>query len=190
MKQNLKSRGAIALALGALFAAGGAIAAPTEHTEAELIQAAHDALATFKKEDPSLEQKIQSAAGYAVMPRLGKGAFILGAGGGAGVMFQDGKPTGKITTTHVSIGLQAGGQSYAELLLFEDQAAIDRFKKGESHMRASASAVLAQAGASARASYQDGMQVFVSSEGGLMHDLSIGGQTFKFEPFTTQAPGT
>jgi lipid-binding SYLF domain-containing protein len=188
MKHNMKVRGALALALGALVAAASAWAA--ESKEQQLMSMAQSSIESFKKEDPGLEQQFQTSAGYAVFPKIGKGAFILGAGGGAGVLYEKGKPVGTLSLTHVSVGLQAGGQSYSELMFFKDEASLARFKKGDSALGASASAVAAEAGASSRAKYQDGVEVFVSSEKGLMHDLSVGGQTFKFEPFTNKAPGT
>jgi lipid-binding SYLF domain-containing protein len=189
MKHLMKNQRLLTLALGAIVAVAGAWAAEPESAN-ELMTASEQAVATFKKEDPGLEQTLANAAGYAIFPRLGKGGFIVGGGGGVGVLYVNGEPAGKVTSQHMSIGLQAGGQSHSELVVLENQQAVDRFKQGKSKLTAQASAVAASAGASTRAVWRDGMKVFVTGEQGLMHDLSVGGQTFTFQPFMRHAPGT
>lgn len=185
MKQNL-NRAALALALGTLIVTASAWAA-NEEKHADLIKASQDTIAMFKQEDPGLEKQLTSSAGYAVFPNIGSGGMIVGGGGGEGVLFEKGQPVGRLTLTKLTVGLTAGGKSHSELIFFENQAALDRFKHGKSQLGASASAVAAEAGASAHAKYQDGVEIFISNEKGLMHELSVGGQTFKFEPFAKGA---
>jgi lipid-binding SYLF domain-containing protein len=189
MKHLMKNQRLLTLALGAVVAAASVWAAEPKDVN-ELMQASDQAMATFKKEDPSLEEALTNAAGYAIFPKLGKGGFIVGGGGGVGVLYVNGEPVGKVTSQHMSIGLQAGGQSHSELILLENPQALEKFKQGKSKLTAQASAVAASAGASARGVWQDGMKVLVTGEQGLMHDLSVGGQTFTFQPFTHHAPGT
>jgi lipid-binding SYLF domain-containing protein len=84
--------------------------------------------------------------------------------------------------TQATVGLQAGGQAYSQLILFENKAALDRFTKSEWAMSAQATAVAAASGAGATAKYKEGVMVFVTGQEGLMAEASIGGQKFKFEP--------
>jgi lipid-binding SYLF domain-containing protein len=82
--------------------------------------------------------------------------------------------------TQVTIGFQAGGQSYSEVVFFENKEAFDRFKENKIEMSAQVSAVAAASGASLNAKYVDGVMVFTRTKGGLMYEASVGGQQFKF----------
>jgi lipid-binding SYLF domain-containing protein len=185
MNTNLKTMGLTA-ALSALTtqekggAQASALSADSQKT-----------LATFKQKDPSLTDKLNKVAGYAVFPKISKGAFVVGGAGGEGILYEKGKPVGKLTMTNMSVGLQAGGQTYSQLMLFQDQTALNKFKQEKASLSANASGVAAKAGGSAEAKFQDGVAVFITSETGVMGELSVGGQNFKFEPYAgMKAPGT
>ena len=83
--------------------------------------------------------------------------------------------------SQLSIGLQAGGQAYREVIFFESKKELDRFKNSQFEFSAQASAVAAKSGASANAKYTNGVMVFTMQKGGLMYEASIGGQEFKFK---------
>src|SRR6478736_1948282 len=59
--------------------------------------------------------------GYAVFPTIGKGGFIVGAAHGSGRVFEKGVYVGDSSVTLVSVGLQAGGEAYSEIIFFEDK---------------------------------------------------------------------
>lgn len=150
---------------------------------------AKDSLDKFVRADPGLRQKLDGAVGYAILPNVAKGAVGIGGAGGKGVLFENGRATGKVTLSQVTVGLQLGGQTYSELILFQDQSALDHFKRGEFTMSAQMSAVAATAGASATARSINGVQVFTITKGGLMYEASIGGQRFTFTPYTSESVG-
>ena len=81
-----------------------------------------------------------------------------------------------------SIGAQLGGQTYSEIIFFENATTLNDFKKSNFTLAAQASAVALSAGAAANASYQDGVAVFTASKTGLMYEASVGGQKFTFHP--------
>jgi lipid-binding SYLF domain-containing protein len=83
----------------------------------------------------------------------------------------------------VSVGFQFGGQAYREVIFFENQAAVDRFKQDKIEFDAQASAVAATVGASGNVKYRDGVMIFTQEKGGLMYEASVGGQKFKYTPF-------
>jgi lipid-binding SYLF domain-containing protein len=168
----------VALVLGAVAIAGTSWAAD----EGALIDQAKATIATFQKADPTMTQQFKTAAGWAVFPAIAKGAFVVGGAGGDGILFERGKPLGKVNMSQATVGLQAGGQKYSQIIFFADQAALDRFKQGQASFSANVSAVAATAGASARAKYQEGVAVFVTGERGLMGEMSVGGQKFKYQP--------
>jgi lipid-binding SYLF domain-containing protein len=84
--------------------------------------------------------------------------------------------------TQATIGLQAGGQKYAQFIFFKDDVALGHFKRGNFELGAQASAVAVTYGASADASYDKGVAIFTHIAGGLMFEGSVGGQHFKYEP--------
>jgi lipid-binding SYLF domain-containing protein len=85
--------------------------------------------------------------------------------------------------SQVTIGFQAGGQKYAEIIFFETAEDYDDFLSGNYEFAAQVSAVALASGASADAAYKNGILVFTMSIGGLMYEASLGGQKFKITPF-------
>jgi lipid-binding SYLF domain-containing protein len=150
---------------------------------------------------PQVAPYFDSAYGYAVWKRIGRGGFGIGGATGRGQVYLDGKVTGFSRLVDVTIGLQAGGQAYRQVVFFENRAAYDRFTGGEFEFDASASAVAVTASAQASAGtrgtqataggggpgtgvgggYQNGLQVFTIAEGGLMYQATIGGQSYNFK---------
>ena len=159
-------------------------------------------IATFKK-SPQVQPFFKSAYGYAVFPTVGKGGLGIGGAHGKGQVYRKGKVTGKTSLTKVTIGLQAGGQAFSEIIFFQDKRAYDEFTSGNFEFDAAASAVAITAGAQAQAGtggktagasagpatgaqakvkYSGGMAIFVHAKGGLMYEAAIGGQKFSFKP--------
>jgi len=140
------------------------------------------------------------AYGYAVFPTVGKGALGIGGARGKGRVYAQGKHVGDTTLTQVSIGFQAGGQAYSQIVFFEDERAFREFTSGEFGFGAGVSAVAITAAASATASttgnsagisggkkdatttgeYFKGMAVFTIAKGGLMYEAALAGQKFSF----------
>jgi lipid-binding SYLF domain-containing protein len=118
-----------------------------------------------------------------VFPSVGKGAIGVGGAHGSGELIVGGKAIGKCTLTQVTVGFQLGGQSYSEVIFFEQQNTIEGFKNGDFSFAAQASAVAVTAGASANAAYRNGVAVFTRAKGGLMYEASIGGQKFSFDAY-------
>ena len=118
-----------------------------------------------------------------IFPKIGKGAVVVGGAGGKGIMFRNGNPHGEATMSQVTIGFQAGGQAYSEVIFFKNKASFDDFTESKYEFAAQVSAVAAIAGASADAAYKDGIAVFTLAIGGLMYEASVGGQKFKYKAF-------
>ena len=146
-------------------------------------ETSRETLADFLETDPALETLVNDAFGYAVFPKVGKGGIGIGGAHGKGVVFEQDEPIGGVTVVQVNIGFQLGGQSYAELILFENEDVFTDFIENGFTLSAQASAVALQSGASANAKYKDGVLVITKAHGGLMYEASIGGQKFTFKPF-------
>lgn len=160
-----------------------------------------DTIAVFRKSGQSAAF-FNSSYGYAVFPTIGKGAFGIGAAYGTGHVYTGGNYVGDSTLTQLSIGFQAGGQAYSQIVFFENKAAFDLFTSGNFEFGAGASAVAITAAASAGAgttgasagasvgqqeattagNYYKGMAVFTIAKGGLMFEAAIGGQKFTYKP--------
>jgi lipid-binding SYLF domain-containing protein len=148
-----------------------------------LTEEVSEAVARYVKADPSLQKEMAAAAGYAVFPGVGKGGMGIGGAHGTGQVLAKGKVLARTTLTQVTIGLQLGGQKYAELILFENQEALDQFLSGAFTMAAQASAVAAASGAAANAKYSHGVKVITMATGGLMYEASVGGQKFNVDRY-------
>ena len=161
----------------------GMTAAEAHQYELEtLTKEAEVVIARIKKVDPSMNKFFDESAGYAVFPTIAKGGFGIGGLMGDGVVYVDGKVIGTTNVKAGSIGFQLGGQTFSELIFFEDEDALEHFKKGNAEFDATASAVAASAGAAAKAKYANGTAIFITGEKGLMAEASIGGQGFSFKP--------
>ena len=151
--------------------------------DAALVSDARATIATFRKKDANTEKFFSSAAGYVVFPTIAKGGFVVGGAGGDGVLFVGGHPVGKSSMGQASVGFQLGGQTYSEIIFFENASTLSEFRKGNFALAAQASAVALSAGAAALANYENGVAVFTRGKGGLMFEASVGGQKFSFEPY-------
>ena len=161
----------------------------------------HDTVELFRNAGQS-GTFFQSCYGYAVFPTIGKGGLIVGGAHGDGRVYLQGKYVGDISMTQVSVGLQAGGQAYSQIIFFEDKRAFEEFTNGNFEFGADANAVAITAaggasagttGANAGASggmkdavtagkYYRGFAVFTIVKGGAMFEASLAGQKFKYTP--------
>jgi hypothetical protein len=111
---------------------------------------------------------------------VAKGGIGIGGAHGKGIVILGDKTIGDTSLSQFTIGLQLGGQVYAEFIMFKDVTALGNFQRGNFEMGAQLSAVALTAGASLDAAYDDGVAVFTVAEGGLMFEASVGGQKFKY----------
>ena len=167
------------------------------------VQDYSETIEDFKKID-AVAPFFENAYGYAVFPTVGKGGLGVGASHGKGQVYQGGKVIGFTSTTDISIGFQAGGQAYSQIIFFQNADALNDFTGGNFEFDASASAIAVQAtaeasagtegtGASAsgsktagkataNADYQTGMVVFTMAKGGVMYAATIAGQKYTYRP--------
>ena len=160
-----------------------------------------DTVALFKQASET-HAFFDSAYGYAVFPTVGKGGLVVGAAHGRGRAYVHGLYVGDVSLTQLSIGAQAGGQAYSQIVFFENQGAFDEFAKGSYEFGAdiNAVAITAAAGASvgttgasagasggmhdavAAARYYKGVAVFTIVKGGAMYQATVAGQKFHYQP--------
>ena len=115
--------------VAALFALALAVTVPAH---AGGLKAAEErARQNFKSADPGLSRFFANSAGYVILPSVGEGGFIIGGQRGDGLVYHKGKVVGKVTMTEVSIGAQAGGGKFSEVIFFETNAALESFKSSD-----------------------------------------------------------
>ncbi len=144
---------------------------------------ANKTIKEFKEKDPGMSKFFSSAHGYAVFPGIGKGGLGVGGAAGKGTLFQGGTAVADTKMKQLTIGFQAGGQKYAEVIFFQDAEKYKDFIAGNFEFAAQVSAVALTSGVSADAKYENGILVVTMAIGGLMYEASIGGQKFKVEQF-------
>ncbi|HEX8110162.1 MAG TPA: lipid-binding SYLF domain-containing protein [Kofleriaceae bacterium] len=173
-----------------IFAAVAAALAPacahtpkTPQEEATLESKTSSTLSEMRQKDPSIDQALRSAYAYAIFPEVGKAGFIAGGASGAGILYEQGRPTGNVRISQASFGAQAGAETFAELVLLHNQDEVNKLKNGSFDLGANASAVVLKAGGAAASATARGTSVFVMPKGGAMVDISVAGQKIKFEPF-------
>src|ERR1700694_4991062 len=89
--------------------------------------------------------------GYAVFPTVGEGGLGVGGAFGKGRGYVHGRYVGDTTMGQISVGVQAGGKAYSQIIFFEDKRALDEFESGQFEFGADASVVAITAGAYASA---------------------------------------
>ncbi len=145
--------------------------------------------------------------GYAVFPTIGEGAFVVGGAGGKGRLYVKGVHVGDTKVAQISVGFQAGGKAYSEIIFFEDQRAVTEFQSGNFEFSAGVNAIAITAAAGGSASttgnsagasggkndaitastgYQKGVIVFTVAKGGLMFAAAVAGQKFSYTPLTAK----
>ena len=148
-------------------------------------------------------QFFRTCYGYAVFPTIGKGGLGLGAAHGKGRVYEKGRLVGDVSMTQLSVGFQAGGQAFSEMIFFESKGAFDDFTSGNFEFGADIGAVAITAGANVSANtsggtsagasggrkdavatgaYRHGVAVLTIAKGGLMYQAAVQGQKFSYKP--------
>ena len=162
-------------ALAAFTLAGRPALAQGHALEAD----ARAALKHLYDTSPSAKALGDKAVGVLVFPSVTRLGFIVGAQGGDGVLFQKGKIVGYYNTGAMSVGLQAGIQSYGYALFFMRNEDMKYLKstKGWS-IGVGPTIVIADAGTAKDASTltgQEGVYGFIFDQKGLMGGIGIQG---------------
>ncbi len=146
----------------------------------EVHPAAQGALIHLIERDETLRDRLEKAAGYAIFPSVGKATAVLGATYGRGEVYEKGRLVGYAALVQVTIGVQLGGDTFTELVIFDRPDSLKRFKEGKVAFAANAAAVIVKAGVAATRSTPPGAHVKVVTEGGLLLETALGGQKVVF----------
>ena len=99
---------------------------PKEEGDA-LMKRAQASRQEWNKVDPQFEAFAKKGYGFAFFPEITKGGFVVGGAHGQGVVYEKGQHIGYADLTQMSFGFQAGFQDHSQLIVFENQTAMDKF---------------------------------------------------------------
>ena len=86
-----------------------------------------DTLNLFKNAGQSASF-VGKSFGYALFPTIGKGGLGIGGAHGEGRVYEGAKYVGDTKMTQLSIGFQAGGQAFSQIIFFADLAVPGHYK--------------------------------------------------------------
>ena len=127
---------------------------------------------------------------------------MVGGAHGNGRVYAHGAYIGDTSLTQVSVGFQAGGEGYSQIVFFEDKRALDEFIQGNFEFDAGVQVVAITAAAGGTAGtegangdvsggqkdaatagkYYKGMVVFTIVKGGALYQASVAGQKYSYKP--------
>jgi lipid-binding SYLF domain-containing protein len=147
---------------------------------AVLDQDAKAALDSLYANSPGATALGQHAAGILVFPRVTRLGFIIGGQGGDGALFEHGKVTGHYSTGALSVGMEAGAQTYGYALFFMKPADLHYLKTSNGwSLGVGPTIVVADAGMAKDASTmtgKSGVYAFIFDQKGLMAGIGLTGQ--------------
>ena len=132
--------------------------------------------------DAGISGVLEQSAGYVVFPYIAKGGMIAGGAFGRGVLYQDGRQVGFVKVEQAKIGALLGGESFAQLLVLRTPYDVMQLRKGDFKLGGDIGVTVLTQGAAAAATLGSGTSAIVMPLGGVMIDVSVDGQRFKFEP--------
>src|SRR5258708_1786983 len=102
--------------------------AQTSSKDKKLLSESKVARQEFKNTSGVVKNLFSTSYGYVIFPNVGKGGMGIGGAAGNGIVYEKGAPIGRAKLTQVSVGAQLGGQAYREVIFFETNSDLDRFK--------------------------------------------------------------
>ena len=133
-------------------------------------------------ENAAARDLAKDAKGVAIFPGIIKGGLIVGGETGDGVLRVGGDTEAYYNVSSASIGLQAGGQSYSQVLMFLTDEALTGFRDSSGwEAGVDGTVAVIESGASGEvdtSNISDPVVAFVFGEEGLMAGVTIEGSKF------------
>jgi len=153
-------------------------ATPTEQ-RAQINEGADATLKRLYQAAPGSRDLVERAQGVLVFPEAVSGGFIVGVEHGKGVLRVGGQNAGYYSTSSGSVGLQAGAQSRALVILFMTQEALNQFRNSSGWTAGvDATVAVATVGANGRidtSTAKEPVVGFALTNAGLMAGVSVEG---------------
>ena len=145
----------------------------------ELDRDVNAALNALYDSAPAAKALRDKAKGILVFPNIVKAGFIVGAQGGDGALLKKGKNVGYYNASAVSIGMQAGAQSFGFAIFFMSDGAMRSFEKSKGfEVGVGPTVVIVDAGAARdinTLTAKSDVYAFVFGQKGLMAGIGLQG---------------
>jgi lipid-binding SYLF domain-containing protein len=168
----------LVLGLGLLIQLSPAAAAEKD-SPAALERDARNALTALYKKTSGAKAIGSQAVAVLVFPRVTKVGLVLGGQYGKGVLLRANKAAGYYETGGLSVGLQAGAQSYGYALFFMNEAALAQISKADGwEIGIGPSVVVVDEGMARNittTTMKDDIYAFIFSQQGLMAGVGLQG---------------
>ena len=126
---HISRRGLLAAAgAGAMLALSGCNNALGQNAAAQLDARVDTTHQYLMQTYPATASMVQSAKGILYMPLMTEAGFGIGGAYGQGALRIGGATVDYYSATQASIGLQAGAQQYAHVLIFQTEQALAAFR--------------------------------------------------------------
>lgn len=122
------------------------------------------------------------AHAYVVLPRVIRFGVGLGGAFGRGVLYEDGRPTGRVRYWQTTSGIQAGARIVSVIVLFRDAAALEDARAHGVRFMGQAGISVATIGVLKTPGYSSGVAVFARDRFGLMMEATIAASGLVFRP--------
>lgn len=103
----------------------------TPAEESSIEQRSRQSLKQLYDESPTAVSLGSKAKGILVFPHVVKAGLVVGGQGGDGVLLINDRVAGYYNTSAVSVGMQAGGQTYGYVLFFMTEAVLRDFQNSK-----------------------------------------------------------
>lgn len=174
----------ILIAMVVLCGLSGCATAPKVKDRPMFLSDARATVNWFEQNVPGLQAQIANSAGYTVFPNLFQYATGFGGGkfGRGMVAGADGRQIGWSAINTGTLGLQAGLQGFKMLIVFRDEATLEKFKADKLSGSVTGVAVVTDVGGSGTAQFENGVAVYQGANMGLMAGVNVGLDLIRFEP--------
>jgi lipid-binding SYLF domain-containing protein len=167
-----------------MFLTSGCQTTPKQTDQPSIMTNSRAATQWFRSNVEGLDNQLVNSAGYACFADiLQYGIMISGGKFGRGVVYDNNHTQiGWAYINTASAGLQAGAQGFKMLVVFQDAATLEQFKKNRLTGNVMATVVAVDTGISAKAPFTKGVAVYKGAQAGLMAGVSVGLDYMRFEP--------
>jgi lipid-binding SYLF domain-containing protein len=169
----------LALALGGCTTTTGAAKPDSAAVRTEIEQGSHETLERLYREVKGSRELVRKANGILVFPKVIAAGLVVGGEYGKGVLRTGGDTVNYYSVASVSVGLQAGAQSKAVVILFMTKDALDKFRNSKGWTAGvDGSVALLKVGANGEidtTTANNPVQALVLTNAGLMANLNLEG---------------
>ena len=161
----------------------GCSTTPKQKNQPKVMADSWSATRWFRTNVRGLGAQLDNSAGYICYPGIGRyGTGITGGKMGRGVVFDsNNSQVGWAYINMMSAGLQVGVQGYKMLVVFRDDATMQRFLENHLTGNVNATIVALDGGGGVAASFTNGVAIYEGDAVGLMAGTSIGLDYMRYE---------